>query len=344
MMHNRIQEALTYDDVLLVPQYSDIRSRSEVDLTTDMGRGVRLTVPIISSPMDTITEYRMAMEMDSNGMLGVIHRYNTPQQQAALVAKARSGGATNIGAAVGVTGDFEERSELLAESGANIICLDVAHGQHLLMRDALKILRQKFPDIHLMAGNVATREGFDMMVEWGADSIRCNIGGGSICTTRIQTGHGVPGLHTIMDCAHSQYAGDYRIVADGGIKNSGDMVKALAAGADVIMIGSLLSGTVETPGDVIHDGDFVRKAYRGMASTDAQKDWRGRVSSIEGVATTVPFAGPVGRILEELEGGIRSGLSYSGARTVTELQSKALFLRQTGAGQTESRAHIEDRR
>ena len=161
-----------------------------------------------------------------------------------------------------------------------------------------------------MAGNVATREGFDMLAEWGADSVRCNIGGGSICTTRIQTGHGVPGLHTIMDCAQSQYAGDVKIVADGGIRNSGDIVKAIAAGADVVMVGSLLSGTVETPGDVIHHSDRVVKAYRGMASADAQDDWRGRVSSIEGVATTVPFAGPVRIILKELEAGLSESRAH----------------------------------
>jgi len=342
-MKDRIVEALTYDDVLLVPQYSDIESRSEVELTMDLGRGVELGVPIVSSPMDTITEVRMAVEMDKNKMAGVIHRYNTPNHQAELVRRAVSSGATNIGGAVGITGDFQERAGLLVDSGANILCLDVAHGQHSLMRDALKILREKFPDIHLMAGNVATREGFDMLAEWGADSVRCNIGGGSICTTRVQTGHGVPGLHTIMDCARSQYAGDVKIIADGGIRNSGDIVKAIGAGADVVMVGSLLSGTVETPGDVIHSGERVTKVYRGMASTDAQNDWRGRVSSIEGVATTVPFAGPVRRVLRDLEAGLRSGLSYSGARTIHELQVKAQFIRQTHAGQSESGAHIREK-
>ena len=308
----------------------------------DLGKDVLLLKPIISSPMDTITETRMADAMDALGMAGIIHRYNTPEYQAVMVDKVTSKGE-NVGAAIGITGDFRERAAMVVEAGANIICLDVAHGQHSLMRDALKFLRQKFPDIHLMAGNVATREGFDMLAEWGADSVRCNIGGGSICTTRIQTGHGVPGLHTIMDCATSQYAGDVKIIADGGIRNSGDIVKAIAAGADVVMIGSLLSGTAETPGDVIHNPDGVVKVYRGMASTDAQNDWRGRVSSIEGVATTVPFAGPVRRVLKDLEAGLRSGMSYTGARTIQELQTKAQFIRQTHAGQSESRAHIREK-
>jgi IMP dehydrogenase len=339
----KIVEALTYDDVLLVPQFSDIESRSEVDLSVDLGNGVLLGRPIISSPMDTITEDRMAVTMDTLQMAGIIHRYNTPQQQAEMVRKVKDRHAANVGAAIGVTGDFEERAALQVAAGASIICLDVAHGQHSLMRKALKILRVKFPDIHLMAGNVATREGFDALAEWGANSVRCNIGGGSICTTRIQTGHGVPGLHTIMDCAQSQYTGDVKIIADGGIRNSGDIVKAIAAGADVVMIGSLLSGTAETPGQVIHDGDSVLKAYRGMASPDAQNDWRGRVSSVEGIATTVPFVGPAKRILKELEAGLRSGMSYSGARTIQELQVKAQFIRQTHAGQGESKAHIREK-
>jgi len=181
-------------------------------------------------------------------------------------------------------------------------------------------------------------EGYNDLVDWGADSVRCNIGGGSICSTRIQTGHGVPGLHTIIECARSDR--DAAIIADGGIRNSGDIVKALAAGADFVMLGSLLSGTDETPGDVINTHEGKVKSYRGMASKDAQVEWRGRTASLEGVATTVPCKGPVADVLEGLTRGIRSGLSYSGCRTITELQTKARFLRQTNSGQTESGTHI----
>jgi IMP dehydrogenase len=207
------------------------------------------------------------------------------------------------------------------------------------MKEALTELRQAFgDDVHIMAGNIATLEGYNDLVDWGADSVRCNIGGGSICSTRIQTGHGVPGLHTIIDCARSDR--NAPIIADGGIRNSGDIVKALAAGADFVMLGSLLSGTDETPGDTINTREGKFKAYRGMASKDAQIEWRGKTASLEGIATTVACKGPVGDTIQELTRGLRSGLSYSGARTIPELQAKARFIRQTASGQVESSTHI----
>jgi len=181
-------------------------------------------------------------------------------------------------------------------------------------------------------------EGYNDLVDWGADSVRCNIGGGSICSTRIQTGHGVPGLQTIFDCA--QAGRQVPIIADGGIRTSGDIVKALAAGADFVMLGSLLAGTDETPGGVINTRKGKVKAYRGMASKDAQIEWRGKTSSLEGIATTVPCKGSVNAVLKELERGIRSGFSYSGARTLKELHHKAQFIRQTSSGQAESGTHI----
>ena len=244
-----------------------------------------------------------------------------------------------VAAAIGTTGDYLERAVALVGHGAKILCVDVAHGHHVLMKLAFLKLREILGDtVHIMAGNVATLEGYNDLVDWGADSVRCNIGGGSICSTRVQTGHGVPGLHTIIDCARSDR--NAPIIADGGIRNSGDIVKALAAGADFVMLGSLLSGTDETPGDIINTREGKFKAYRGMASKDAQVEWRGRTASLEGIATTVPCKGPVVDILLELERGVRSGLSYSGARTITELQAKARFIRQTSSGQTESGTHI----
>ena len=181
------------------------------------------------------------------------------------------------------------------------------------------------------------------MADWDADSIRCNIGGGSICTTRIQAGHGVPGLETIFQCAKSDR--DAKIIADGGIKTSGDIVKALAAGADAVMLGSLLAGTDLAPGKSFKDtnGEF-RKIYRGMASVEAQKDWRGRVSSLEGVSSSIPYRGALPDVLADLERGIRSGLSYSGARSIRELQAKAKWIRQTRASIVESSAHITRRK
>jgi IMP dehydrogenase len=244
-----------------------------------------------------------------------------------------------VGAAIGTSGDYLERATALVNTGITLLCVDVAHGHHILMKEALRSLRVTIGDtVHIMAGNVATLEGYNDLVDWGADSVRCNIGGGSICSTRVQTGHGVPGLQTIIDCARSDR--NAPIIADGGIRNSGDVVKALAAGADFVMLGSLLSGTDETPGDIINTPTGKVKAYRGMASKDAQIDWRGKTSSLEGVATTVPCKGPVGDVLDDLIRGIRSGLSYSGARRISELQAKAKFVRQTSSGQAESATHI----
>jgi IMP dehydrogenase len=337
-------EALTYDDVLLLPQYSDITSRTEIDVSVDLGNALKLDLPIFSSPMDTVTEWSMSVAMSEKGGAGVIHRYNTPEEQAAMVAKAVSMGATNVGAAVGVSGDYLDRAEECAKEGAKFICVDVAHGHHSLMKDALKHIRYElgswFP---IIAGNVATLEGINDLADWGASAVRCNIGGGSICSTRIQTGHGHPGLQTIFDCAKTDR--DVAIIADGGIRNSGDIVKALAAGADAVMLGSLLAGCKETPGEVYTNAEGRKyKTYRGMASKEAQVEWRGKYSSFEGVSSTVPYKGKVKNILEDLERGIRSGFSYSGARSLTELQANAKFVRQTSAGLGESRTHINTRK
>jgi IMP dehydrogenase len=328
---------LTYDDVLLVPQYSDIRSRSQISIKTDLGGSLRLEIPIIASPMDTVSETEMAHGLGSMGGISIIHRYNTIEEQSAMIASMPN--ETLVGAAIGVAGDYKDRAKSAVEAGANLICIDIAHGHHILMKEAIVGLRELLPNIHIMAGNVATLEGFNDLADWGADSVRCNIGGGSICTTRIQTGHGVPGLETIFECAKSDRS--TKIIADGGIKNSGDIVKALAAGADAVMLGSLLAGTDMAPGKTFQgpNGE-LRKAYRGMASAAAQKDWRGRVSSCEGVASSVSYKGELYSVINKLIRGIRSGLSYSGARNIKELRTRAKWLKQTGASAIESSPHV----
>jgi len=342
-----MKNCLSFDDVLLVPKYSEVFSRKEIDISSKLGN-TRYQLPIISSPMDTVTEADMAVKISELGGLGIIHRYNSPDVQASLVesvvGSSKNSNSIKVGFAVGVGDDMLERSRKCLDAGAEIICVDIAHGHHALMRQALKNLRNTFGyDIHIMAGNVATREGYEDLAEWGASSVRVGIGGGSICSTRIQTGHGMPTLQSVMDCSSSELAGEVPIIADGGIKNSGDIVKAIAAGADFVMLGSLLAGTSESPGDVRSRNGERYKVYRGMASKDAQINWRGHTASVEGVTSTVPFKGHVSGVLEELCTGIRSGLSYSGCTSIPMFQATSCFVGQTSAGAYESSTHILSR-
>ena len=337
----KFKEAVTYEDMLLVPQYSDITSRREVDISSNLGAS-EFALPIIASPMDTVSEAPMALEMSHAGGLAVLHRYNTihEQQQMAQEVVHHTDRSSRVAAAIGVTGDFLERAEALVTVGVDILCVDVAHGHHSLMKEGLTTLREAFGShVYIIAGNVCTFEGINDLADWGANAVRCNIGGGSICSTRLVTGHGLPGLQTIFDCARTDR--DVAIIADGGIRSSGDVVKALAAGADFVMCGSLLAGTTESPGKVVSLPDSSRvKEYRGMASKDAQLDWRQKSTTPEGVASYIPFKGSVVEVLRDLEGGIRSGLSYSGARSIAELRQKAEWARQTSAGSLESGTHI----
>jgi len=333
-----MKETVTFDDILLVPQYSEVMSRKSISIASSLGEH-NFELPIISSPMDTITDSMMSAAMGAAGGLGIIHRYNTIDEQCKHVECLPQD--CPVGAAIGVTGDYLERAKELVEAGVNILCVDVAHGHHALTRHAIKSLRKSLGDIHIMAGNVATLEGFNDLSDWGADSIRVGIGGGSICSTRIQTGHGVPTLQSIMDCSVSDRPA--ALIADGGIKTPGDIVKALAAGADFVILGSMLAGTMETPGDWVYNNGERYKTYRGMASVEAQIDWRGHTSSVEGVSHIVPHKGPVKDILKSLSNSIRSGLSYSGALNLGELRSKTKLIKQTSAGLLESNTHIKTR-
>ena len=339
------KDTVCFDDVLLVPQKSDIHSRDEIDLSTSIGKK-RFRLPIVSSPMDTVTEDDMVLAMFDRGGLGIIHRYNTGKEQckivrdvATILENTSSSNINNIAAAIGTSSDFHLRAQNLYECGARIFCIDVAHGHHTLMERCIKTLRDHFGDsVTIVAGNIATPEAYKDLTMWGADAIRIGIGGGSICSTRIQTGHGVPTLQSVLDCRD---AADAAIIADGGIKTAGDIVKALAAGADAVMLGSMLAGTKETPGEVFQSNDNKQyKVYRGMASPEAQIAWRGKARSLEGISTTVPYKGEVGDILYRLERNIKSGLSYTGARNLVELRTKATFIKQSSSGLQESRTHI----
>ena len=333
-----MKKTITFDDVLLVPQYSEIVSRKSIDISSPLSENIVLDLPIIAAPMDTVTNSYLISQINKQGALGVLHRYNSTYEQVMSLKRINGPKA----AAVGVTGDYVDRAQKLVDAGASIICVDVAHGHHALVRHALKVLRNTLGhDIHIMVGNVATLEAFNALADWGADSIKVGIGGGSICSTRIQTGHGVPTLQPVIECAQSDR--DAKLIADGGIKNSGDMVKALAAGADFVMVGSLLAGTIEAPGESITIDGKSYKKYRGMASVEAQIDWRGHSSSIEGVSHMIPARGRLENVLNELEAGIRSGFSYTGALNIVELHSKAKFIQQSSSGLYESRTHIKDR-
>ncbi len=338
-----MRSSVSFEDVLLSPRYSDIESRSEIDIGSDLSDNLRLSVPVIASPMDTITSSILTAEMSRLGAMAIMHRYNTPADQINSILKAQECCKKDellSGIAVGVSGDYMMRVKLAVQMGVQAICVDVAHGHHVLVERALKNIRDKYGNsIYVIAGNVATLEGFNDLADWGADAVRVGIGGGSICSTRIQTGHGVPTLQSVLDCSVSDR--NAKIIADGGMKTSGDVVKALAAGADFAMVGSLLAGTIETPGDIIYDkGGQSFKTYRGMASSEAQIEWRGSTASVEGVSAVVATKGPLRDVIDSIALGIRSGLSYSGARNIAELQSKAEFIEQTYAGAAESSTHI----
>lgn len=335
----KLQETLAFDDVLIIPQYSDIVSRQDVDISSRLDDKIKLQIPIISSPMDTVTGQVMACELNILGGLGILHRYNSPDEQADMVKYCKDNHAIHVGAAVGSTGDYLERTGKLLDSGADVICLDVAHGDHLSVKIAIEQIRKQFGwNLHLMAGNVATKDAFERLSDWGIDSIRVGVGGGSICSTRIQTGHGIPTLSSIFDCANG--TGRAKLIADGGIKTSGDIVKSLAAGADFVMLGSMLAGTNETPGDVFEENGKKYKVYRGMASKEAQIDWKGSYSSYEGVTSKILYKGHLPNLLDDITRNIRSGLSYSGAKDLTELRAKAKFIKQSSAAQIESSPHI----
>jgi len=340
-----VKKTVTYDDVLLVPRYSEIRSRKEIDVSNDLDDNIRLRVPIIASPMDTVSGFEMASLMSKLGGLSVIHRYMDVSDQARIVGDLKNETGAFVAAAIGTGRDNVVRATCLVQAGVDVLCVDVAHGHHIAVKEIIEDLRSlsAFDNVHIMAGNVATPEAVSSLASWGANSIRIGIGGGSICSTRIQTGHGVPTLQSVLDCAAVADEHDVKIIADGGIRNSGDIVKSYAAGADFVMIGSLLAGTTEAPGRIITMGDRKYKEYRGMASAEAQMDWRGRTASLEGVSSMIPYKGPVLPILEQIENGIRSGFSYSGARTFTEFQTQASMIQQSSAGQLESSTHIRVR-
>lgn len=330
---------LTFDDVLIVPNKSEVRSRRDPNLKTQLTKRFTMNMPFISANMDTITEAEMAIAMGKLGAVGILHRFMSVEDQIKQARMVKESGAAVLAASIGVNKEEEQRAKGLIDAGVEIITVDIAHGHSTLMLDTVKMLKDKFGDkIDVIAGNVATPEATLELIEAGADAIKVGIGPGSMCTTRIITGAGVPQLTAVAWCAQVANEKGVPLIADGGIKTSGDVVKALAAGAQSVMLGSLLSGTLETPGE-IHYG---KKNYRGMASKAAQVSWRGELPegmAPEGEATAVPVKGHVSDVLNELAGGLRSGMSYINASSISEMKSKTRFMEMTGQGHRESVAH-----
>lgn len=360
------KEGITFDDVLLIPAESHVLP-NEVDLSTQLADNLKLNIPIVSAGMDTVTEGKMAAAMAKMGGLGVIHKNlsikaqadevrlakNTPVTEADTHAAVDKDGKLLVAAAVGVTSDTFERAEALFEAGADAIVIDTAHGHSAGVLRKIKEIRDHFPKNTLIAGNVATGEGTRALFEAGVDVVKVGIGPGSICTTRVVAGVGVPQLTAIYDAADVAKEFGKSIIADGGIKYSGDVVKALAAGGNAVMLGSMLSGTEEAPGDVQQgaDGRLV-KSYRGMGSVGAMSQqhgssdryFQGGVNEAnklvpEGIEAVVSYKGSVNNVVYQILGGLRSGMGYCGAENIQKLIETAQFVRISNAGLRESHPH-----
>lgn len=336
---------LAYDDVLLLPRYSDIPSRNDpsIRLNVRLAKDAELATPIISAPMDTVTGADMAIALGSIGGLGILHRFY-PSKDAWLqdirrVVEKFNAVAFAIGAA---SEDADLVGEVLKITPNVLVCVDVAHGHTALAARQVKTISHNYPDAHIMAGSIATPDAVETLIAAGASSLRCGVGGGSMCRTREITGHGVPNLTMIMQCRTRINAmrSNVTLIADGGIRHSGDIVKALAAGADAVMLGGLLAGTTETPTAPFtgEDGKLYRK-YRGQASADFMQDIGKEGVTPEGVSTLIPDRGSVIPIVQNLLGGIRSGMTYSGVRTLPDLTRYATFIEVTNAGYIEGTPH-----
>lgn len=343
-----VMEGITFDDVLLLPGYTDFK-RAEVDLTTTLHPRITLKLPLLSSPMDTVTEEHMAKTLAQAGGLGIIHRNVSVEDQTTMVANLKKQNLL-VGAAVSAGSDFEVRVESLIKALVDVLVVDSGHGNTKFVIEAIQYIKKHYPRHVVMAGNVATHDGGRRLIAAGADILRVGMGPGSICTTRIVTGMGVPQLTAIAEVAKAVKGTKVTLVADGGIRQIGDMAKALAMGAHAVMVGSLLAGFDESPGEKVIVDSKPYKQYRGMGSVGAMKkgsaerygqakDSAEKKLIPEGVEGLVAYKGSVKDYLDQISGSLRSSLYYIGARTISEFQSKAEFVRITGASMIESHPH-----
>jgi IMP dehydrogenase len=365
-METTLPLALTFNDVLLTPGYADF-GRADISLTTKLTKRLELGAPLVASPMDTVTEHELAIALARHGGIGFIHRNLTIADQAAEVKKVKRHHLL-VGAAVGSSDGYEARMQALAKAGVDVLLVDSAHGHAEKVIRATAYAKEHF-DIDVIAGNVATAKGAQALIDAGADGLRVGMGPGAICSTRVISGMGVPQLTALFDTASVAKKHQVPIIADGGIVYSGDIIKALAAGASTVMLGRLLAATEESPGKIVRlkaaqvpgrfqnilDGsdEYIFKEYRGMGSVAAMKQgfkvssedefhgksYTGDALVAEGVEGLVPCSGTTQQLVEQLIGGVTSGMYYVGARSLPELWKTARFMRITQASLTESHPH-----
>jgi len=357
---------ITFDDVLLLPGYSDF-SRRDIDLSTFVSKRIKLSIPLVSAPMDTVTESRLAIGLAKLGGIGIIHRNLSIEDQTSEVKKVKSKKLL-VGAAIGASSGFEDRIKALARVGVDVVVVDSAHGYSKGVIEAIKFIKKNYKNIDVIAGNIATYDGAKALVAAGTDGLRVGMGPGAICTTRIVSGMGVPQITAIREVVRAAKKFKVPVIADGGIKYSGDIVKALAAGASTVMMGGLFAASLEAPGKIITlkqselPSRFQRmsnmkkfyqfKEYRGMGSEGAMKkgakiksedefhgkNYKDRVLVAEGVEGLVMVKGKVSDFVDQMVGGIKSGMYYVGARNIEQL-CKAKFIQITQASLTESHPH-----
>ena len=343
-----IKESLTFDDVLLLPRYSNVLP-TETDISLNLTKKIYLKVPFLSSAMDTVTEAKMAIAIAKAGGIGIIHRNLNIKDQSIEISKVKKK-KLFVGGAVGTSKEDFNRAHSLIDNGCDLIVIDTAHGHSKKVLDTLIKLKKKNNNVSLCVGNIATKEAAKRLYNSGADIIKVGIGPGSICTTRMVAGIGVPQISAIMEVKSALKNKKVKIISDGGIKFSGDIAKALAAGADAIMMGSIFAGTDESPGKKFKVKGKIYKQYRGMGSIGAmssgsanryfQKNFKDKSKFVpEGVEGRVEYKGRVSKIIYQLQGGLRSSMGYIGAKNLSQISKNGKFIKITKAGFYESMVH-----